>query len=78
MGDFGKRLFEPSDLFGEFPLAAQQAEQHRKQAVGCVFLLWLLSFRQAKESNSPSGEKDHSYSVIRGLFGSTTYSGSKR
>jgi len=30
MGVFGKRLFEPSDLFGEFPIAAHQAEQRRK------------------------------------------------
>jgi hypothetical protein len=46
MGDFGKRLFEPSDLFGEFPLAAHQAEQRRKQAVGVAFSLvsffWLI------------------------------------
>lgn len=26
MGGFGKRLFEPSDLFGEFPIAAHEAE----------------------------------------------------
>jgi hypothetical protein len=53
MGVFGKRLFERS----EFPIAAHQAEQHRKQAVGGGHLLWLLSFGQAKESNSPRGER---------------------
>jgi hypothetical protein len=26
MGVFGKRLFEPSDFFGEFPIAAHEAE----------------------------------------------------
>jgi len=39
MGVFGKRLFEPNDLFGEFPIAAHEAEQHRSQAVGVLFYL---------------------------------------
>jgi len=48
MGDFGKRLFERS----EFPIAAHETAQHRGKREGC-HLLWLLSFGQAKESNSP-------------------------
>jgi len=30
MGAFGKRLFEPKDFIGEFPIATHEAEQHRK------------------------------------------------
>ncbi|WP_041359512.1 hypothetical protein [Methylotenera versatilis] len=37
MGDFDKRLFEPSDLIGEVPIAAHEAEQRREQAGGGSF-----------------------------------------
>jgi hypothetical protein len=51
MGDFGKRLFEPSDLFGEFPIAAHEAEQRRKQAGGgCLFFGFFLLAKQKKET----------------------------
>jgi hypothetical protein len=47
MGVFGKRLFEPSDLFGEFPIAAHEAEQRRKQAGGgALFFGYLLLSKQ--------------------------------
>jgi len=43
MGVFGKRLFERS----EFPIAAHQAEQHRKQAVGgALFFGYFLLSKQ--------------------------------
>jgi len=43
IGDFGKRLFERS----EFPIAAHQAEQHRKQAVGgALFFGYFLLSKQ--------------------------------
>jgi len=45
MGVFGKRLSEPIGLFGEFPIAAHEAERRRKQAVGGALLFgyFLLS-----------------------------------
>jgi hypothetical protein len=47
MGVFGKRLFEPSDLFGEFPIAAHKAEQHMKQVVGgALFFGYFLLSKQ--------------------------------
>jgi len=55
--DFGKRLFEPNDFIGEFPLAVSKSTQSQETSGrGCSFL-WLLPFEQAKESNSPRGEK---------------------
>jgi hypothetical protein len=48
MGVFGKRLFEPSDFIGEFPIAAHKIEQRRKQAEGGCLFVWLLYFGQAK------------------------------
>jgi hypothetical protein len=45
MGVFGKRLFERS----EFPIAAHQAEQHRKQAVGgVIYFGYFLLDKQKK------------------------------
>ncbi|MES1986418.1 MAG: hypothetical protein V4440_00030 [Pseudomonadota bacterium] len=45
MGVFGKRLFERS----EFPIAAHEAEQRRKQAVGgALFFGYLLLSKQKK------------------------------
>lgn len=38
MGVVGKRLFEPNDFIGEFPIAAHEVEQRRKQAGGGAFL----------------------------------------
>ncbi|MDP1767019.1 MAG: hypothetical protein Q8K83_08990 [Methylotenera sp.] len=47
MGGVGKRLFESSDLFGEFPIAAHQAEQRRKQTVGgALFFGYFLLSKQ--------------------------------
>ena len=49
MGVVGKRLFEPRDFIGEFPIAAHKAEQHRKQAVGgALFFGYLLLSKQKK------------------------------
>lgn len=49
MGAFGKRLFESSDLIGEFTLAAHETEQRRKQAVGgALFFGYLLLSKQKK------------------------------
>ncbi|MDP3211180.1 hypothetical protein [Methylotenera sp.] len=45
MGVVGKRLFERS----EFPIAAHEAEQHRKQAGGgALFFGYLLLSKQKK------------------------------
>jgi len=55
--DFGKRLFEPNDLIGEFPIAVTKSAQSQETSGRGCHLLWLLSFGQAKESNSPRGEK---------------------
>ena len=49
MGDFGKRLFEPSDFIGEFPIAAHEAEPSRKQAGGgSLFFGYFLLAKQKK------------------------------
>jgi hypothetical protein len=49
MGDFGKRLFEPKDFIGEFPIAAHEAEQCRKQAGGGSFFFgYFLLAKQKK------------------------------
>jgi hypothetical protein len=49
MGVFGKRLFEPSDFFGEFPIAAHEVKHYRKQAVGgSLFFDYLLLAKQKK------------------------------
>jgi hypothetical protein len=29
-GEFGDRLFEPIEFMGEFPITADETEQHRK------------------------------------------------
>jgi hypothetical protein len=48
MGVVGKRLFEPKEFIGEFPIDAKQAEQRREKAVaGCPFVSPLY-FGQAK------------------------------
>jgi hypothetical protein len=51
MGDFGKRLFEPSDLIGEYPIVAHEAEQKRKQVGGgSLFFGFFLLSKQKKET----------------------------
>ena len=65
MGGFGKRLFEPMGLFGEFPIAAHKAEQHRKQAVGgALFFGYLLLSKQKKETRLVA-KKYVSYGVLQ-------------
>jgi hypothetical protein len=59
MGVFGKRLFEPSDLFGEFPIAAHEAEQRRKQAGGGVFLFGYFILDKQNKVTRQSRESDH-------------------
>ena len=55
MGAFGKRLFERS----EFPIAAHEAKQNRKQAVGgSLFFGFFLLAKQKKETRQ-SRESDH-------------------
>jgi len=59
MGDFGKRLFEPRDFLGEFPIAAHGTEQRRKQAGGgSLFFGFFLLAKQKKETRQ-SRERDH-------------------
>ena len=58
MGDFGKRLFEPSDLFGEFPIATHGTEQHRKQAVGGSLLFGYFFLAMQEKVTRPSRESD--------------------
>ena len=49
MGVFGKRLFEPSDFLGEFPIDAHETEQRRKQAGGgSLFFGYFLLAKQKK------------------------------
>ncbi len=59
MGNFGKRLSERS----EFSLAAQQAEQHRKQAVGGVFLFGYFILDKQNKVTRKSRESDYSHTV---------------
>jgi hypothetical protein len=42
MGVLGKRLFEPIDFIGEFPIDAHETEQRRKQAGGAFCLVTLF------------------------------------
>jgi hypothetical protein len=55
MGDFGKWLSERS----EFPLAAQQAEQQRKQAVGGSLLFGYFYLAKQEKVTRQSRESDH-------------------
>jgi hypothetical protein len=59
MGDFGNRLFEPSDFFGEFPIAAHEAEQHRKQAVGGSLLFGYFFLAKQEKVSRLSRESDN-------------------
>ena len=56
MGAFGKRLFEP--VLGEFPLAAHQGEQRKKQAVGGVLFFGYFLMDKHKKVTRLSGETD--------------------
>jgi hypothetical protein len=56
MGVFGKRLFEP--FFGEFPLAAHQGEQRKKQAVGGSLLFGYFFLAKQEKVSRLSVETD--------------------
>jgi hypothetical protein len=64
MGVFGKRLFEPNDFIGEFPLDAHETQQNRNQAVGgSLFFGFFLLAKQKKETR-PSRESDHLHTAL--------------
>ncbi|MBY0377776.1 MAG: hypothetical protein K2Q33_04355 [Gammaproteobacteria bacterium] len=58
MGVFGKRLFEPSDFIGEFPIAAHEAELRRKQAGGGSFFFGYFLLAKQKKVTRVSRESD--------------------
>jgi hypothetical protein len=58
MGVFGNRLFEPKGLLGEFPIAAHNGEQHRKQAAGGVFFFGYFLLDKQKKVTRQSRESD--------------------
>jgi hypothetical protein len=58
MGTFGKRLFESSDFIGEFPIAAHEAEQRRKQAVGGSLFFGDFLLAKQKKVTRVSRESD--------------------
>ncbi|MDI1298805.1 hypothetical protein [Methylotenera sp.] len=67
MGVFGKRLFEPNDFFGEFPLDAHEALQNRNQAVGSSFFFGYFLLAKQKKVTRQSRESDFLHTV-RCLF----------
>ena len=63
MGVLGKRLFEPSDFIGEFPIAAHEAEQRRKQAGGGSLLFGYFFLAKQEKVTRQSRESDHLHTV---------------
>ena len=61
MGNFGKRLFEPRHFIGEFSIAAHEAEQRRKQAVGGVVYFGYFLLDKQKKVTRLSRESDLSH-----------------
>ena len=59
MGVFGKRLFEPRDFIGEFPIAAHEAEQRRKQVGGVSLLFGYFFLAKQEKVTRQSRESDH-------------------
>lgn len=57
MGVFGKRLFERS----EFPIAAHEAEQHRKQAGGGALLFGYFLLSKQKKVTRLEAKKIDAY-----------------
>ena len=64
MGVFGKRLFEPSDFLGEFPIAAHEAEQDRKQAGGGSLFFGYLLLAKQKKVTRKSRESDYLHAPL--------------
>jgi len=61
MGVFGKRLFERS----EFPIAAHEDEQRRKQAVGGAFFFGYLLLSKQKKVTRLEAKRNITYGVLQ-------------